>query len=127
MSLLNLASSPPNSPTTLRMTLLLQTLESGEITASVLEFPDCRVQAATREGAIAALNILLSDRLQNTDIVALELPIPVSSSPENPWKKLFGLFKDDPDFAEIVAEIRAEREVDDDSEIDPSVYLREND
>jgi hypothetical protein len=40
----------------------------------------------------------------------------------NPWALLFGLFKDDPDFAEIAAEIRAIRESDDESEVDPSVY-----
>jgi hypothetical protein len=35
---------------------------------------------------------------------------------------MFGLFKDDPDFAEIAAEIRAAWEFDDDSEVDPAVY-----
>jgi hypothetical protein len=40
----------------------------------------------------------------------------------NPWALLFGLFKDDPDFAEIAAEIRAIRESDDESEVDPSAY-----
>jgi hypothetical protein len=42
---------------------------------------------------------------------------------ESPWTKLFGLYKDDPDFAEIAAAIRAERESDDDSEVDPAVYM----
>lgn len=117
---MNLAVSPV-SPTTLKMTLLLQTLESGEIAASVLEFPDCRVEAATKAEAIAALDTLLSDRLKNTDIVSLELPIPISSDSQSPWSKLFGLFKDDSDFTEIAASIRAERDIDDDSEVDPSV------
>lgn len=119
---MNLAVSPI-SPTTLKMTLLLQTLESGEIVASVLEFPDCRVEAATKVEAIAALNTLLSERLKNTDIVSLELSIPRSSDSQSPWSKLFGLFKDDSDFTEISASIRAERDIDDDSEVDPSVYL----
>ncbi len=41
---------------------------------------------------------------------------------ESPWTKLFGLFKDDPDFAVIAAAIRAERESNDDFEGDPAVY-----
>ena len=111
------------SPTMLKITMLLQILESGEIAASVLEFPNLRVEAATKAEAIAALDTLLSDRLKNTDIVSLELSIPISSDSQSPWSKLFGLFKDDPDFTEISASIRAERDIDDDSEVDPSVYL----
>jgi predicted nucleic acid-binding protein len=122
---MSLAISPESS-TTLKMTLLLQTLESGRILASVLELPDCRVESATKEEAIATLNAMVADRLKNADIVSLELPIPFAPSSQSPWAKLFGLFKDDPDFAEIAATLRAERESDDDSEVDPSVYLRES-
>lgn len=43
---------------------------------------------------------------------------------ESPWIKYAGIFKDDPDFAEIAAAIRAERESDDETEVDPSVYMR---
>jgi hypothetical protein len=87
---------------------------------------DCRVEADTKESAISLVNVLLSERLKNTDIVAFELPLPIDSTDESPWKKLFGLFKDDADFAEIATAIRAEREVEDDSEVDPSMYLRDN-
>jgi hypothetical protein len=119
---MNLAVSPA-PPRTLKMTLLLHTLESGTIAASVLEIPDCRVEAATKAESIAALETLLADRLKDTDIISLELPIPTANA-QSPWTKLFGLFKDDPDFAEIAADIRAERDTDDDSEVDPSVYQR---
>lgn len=44
----------------------------------------------------------------------------------SPWVKYAGMFKDDPDFAEIAAAIRAEREVEDDTEVDPSVYSLES-
>jgi hypothetical protein len=39
--------------------------------------------------------------------------------------KYAGIFENGPDFAEIAAAIRAEREVDDDSEVDPVVYALE--
>jgi hypothetical protein len=87
---MNLAVSPA-SPTTLKMTLLLHTLASGTIAASVLEVPDCRVEAATKAEAIAALETLLADRLKDTDIVSLELPIPTPSVAQSPWTRLFGL------------------------------------
>ncbi|GAP96042.1 helix-turn-helix domain-containing protein [Leptolyngbya sp. NIES-2104] len=46
--------------------------------------------------------------------------VPVSQ--ESPWIEFAGVFKDDPDFAKIAAAIRAEREIEDDTEVDPSVY-----
>jgi hypothetical protein len=36
-----------------KVTLLLETLTSGQVVASIFEFPDCRVKAETREAAIA--------------------------------------------------------------------------
>jgi hypothetical protein len=55
-------------------------------------------------------------------IVNPDQNLPEAVEINNPWTLLFGLFKDDPDFAEIAAEIRAVREADDDSEVDPSLY-----
>jgi hypothetical protein len=75
-------------------------LGTGKIAASVLEFPDCRVEAETKEAAIDAVNQLLAEQFKNMDVMTLELPIAQTSSTndpesESPWKKLFGLFKDD--------------------------------
>lgn len=39
------------------------------------------------------------------------------------WMEFAGVFQDDPDFQEIMDEIRAERTSEDDSEVDPSYYL----
>ena len=38
------------------------------------------------------------------------------------WMKYAGVFKDDVDFLEIMQEIRAERDSDDESEVDPAYY-----
>lgn len=46
-------------------------------------------------------------------------------SPDDSWLQYAGMFKDDPDFAEITAAIRAEQDSDDESEVDPSVYAWE--
>ena len=40
----------------LKVTLLLETLNSGHIAASIAEFPDCCVEATNRESAIALGN-----------------------------------------------------------------------
>jgi hypothetical protein len=126
---MNLAVSPIASDM-LKMTLLLQTLDSGRIMASVLEIPDCQAEAATKEEAIAVVNKLLSERFKQIEFATIEIPVlgldlPKPVATKNPWKKIFGLFKDDPIFGEIAAELRAEREIEDDTEVDPSVYLQE--
>ncbi|WP_272819256.1 hypothetical protein [Scytonema hofmannii] len=48
--------------------------------------------------------------------------VPVQAS-EPAWIKFAGVFKDDSDFQEIMQTIRAERNSNDESEVDPSYYL----
>jgi hypothetical protein len=75
----------------------------------------------------------LEDRQLETRVTALEAELSqmkklLSNLPQietvNPnWIEYAGVFKDDVDFLEIMQEIRAERESDDESEVDPSYYL----
>lgn len=102
------------------VTLLLETLTSGQFAASILEFPYFRVEAETREAAIAQLQATFLERLQR--IEALSWNIPVSAS-EPSWMQFAGVFRGDPDFTAIMDTIRAERTSDDDSEVAPSYYL----
>ena len=108
-----------------KLNILLET-HSGRTIASVLEMPRYQVEAKTRAEAIVALKNLLTGQLSQVEVIPLEFNSDQLSLVENPWLKFAGVFKDDPDFAEIVAELRQEREADfDDSEIDPSAYLSE--
>lgn len=123
---LNLPQSDPFS--NLKVTLLLESLTSGQFTASIREFPDCRVKAETRETAIAQIQATFLERLKNMEAISWNVPIQVNalsvaSLSEPTWMKFAGVFKDDADFAAIMESIRAERLSDDDSEVDPSYYL----
>jgi predicted RNase H-like HicB family nuclease len=119
----------------LRVTLGLETRESGMISASVMEFPDCHVEAATREEAISKVQAALLDRLAHIETIPWNVPLSADPSSLNlngsshqtisPWVKFAGIFENDSDFAKIAAEIRAEREIEDDTEVDPSVYSLE--
>jgi predicted RNase H-like HicB family nuclease len=109
--------------TNLKVNILLQEKEGGGAIASFLEIPAYRVEAATREQAIEALKQLMNQHLEKSEIIPLEISVPCTESPENPWIKFAGIFKDDPDFAEIAEELRAERLSDDESKIDPSIYM----
>ena len=104
----------------LKVTLLVETIAPGQVVASIQEFLPCRVEAATRELAIAQLQATFLERLKHTEAIVWEAPLPTS---EPAWLKFAGVFQDDADFQEMMAAIRAERSSEDDSEVDPSYYL----
>lgn len=117
---INLNVPQPYPLTNLKVTLLLEPIPSGLVAASVLEFPDFRVEAETREAAIAQLQAAFLERLQHIEAVSWDVPVSASAPA---WIKFAGVFKDDPDFAAIMESIRTPRTSDDDSEVDPSYYL----
>lgn len=104
----------------MNLNVLLEKKQNGGAIASVLEIPAYRVEAETRELALAKLQELLSEHLASAEVVPLEIKLP-HEEVTNAWSSYAGIFKDDPDFAEIVRELRAERESDNDSEVDPAI------
>lgn len=106
----NLSTVTPPQSTTLTLHILLERTEEGKVIASVLEeIPNCRVEASTDEQAIENLKKIVTSYLEKIEVIPLEIEIPQTQQIENPWMKFAGVFKDDPDFAEIVEELRAER------------------
>ena len=92
--------------------ILLERTDDGFTTATVLEVPNCQTTDETKEGAVEKIQQLLQQRLAKAEIVKIPAPIqPVVT--EHPLMKFAGIFKDDPEFMEIMKEIRAERELDD--------------
>jgi hypothetical protein len=118
MVTLNVAQSQPSA--NLKVTILLENLASGHIAASVLELPDCRVEAPNREEAITQIKAAFLERLKHIETISWDVPVQPS---EPTWIKFAGVFKDDSDFQEIMQTIRAERNSNDESEVDPSYYL----
>jgi hypothetical protein len=94
---MNLARA--NSQITAPMTWHLNggSLANGQVAAWVAELPDCRVVAGSRDAAIAQLEPLVDERMKH------------------PAVKFIGVFENDPDFADILADMRAERELTDDN------------
>ena len=106
----------------MNLTLLVKTLESGQVAASVLELPGYRVEAESKELAIDRLRITLLDNLKDAETLPWQIPVSLPSLSENPWKNLFGLFKDDRYFDEVLDIIQAERDSLGDEELDPEFY-----
>jgi len=69
--MINLELSPSDSFTNLKVTLLLESLTSGQVTASIREFPDSRVQAETRETTIAPEPITRPNQLPRRSRLAM--------------------------------------------------------
>ncbi|WP_430678028.1 MULTISPECIES: type II toxin-antitoxin system HicB family antitoxin [unclassified Leptolyngbya] len=106
-------------PSQLKVTLLVERLEIGRFVASIYEFPGCRVEADTRETAIEQVQSAFLDRLKHIETIPWNVPL---ETVQPAWMKYAGIFENDPDFAEIMDSIRAERTSEDDSEVDPSYY-----
>jgi hypothetical protein len=120
INMINLEQPQSDVFSNLKVTLLIEPLTSGQIAASIREFPDCRVQAETRESAIAQIQATFLERLKNIEAISWQVPLQIS---EPAWMKFAGIFQNDLDFTAITESIRAERTTDDDSEIDSSYYL----
>jgi hypothetical protein len=93
----------------LNLHFLLRSTEAGQIVASVAEITDCQVIAATKEEAIAQLQAMVRDHMAQIEVVSFEFPLDSRAERENPWLEFIGMYEGDADFAEIAAELRAER------------------
>ncbi|QLE54221.1 type II toxin-antitoxin system HicB family antitoxin [Nostoc sp. TCL26-01] len=98
-----------NELSKLNYSVLIEEKEGG-YQATVWGLPDCQVFATTREDALHNLHEIVDRRLKNVEIVTQEIAVP---KPEHPWMKFAGMFKDDPMFDEVLADIEEyRREID---------------
>ncbi len=89
--------------------ILLESKDDGLTVATVLEVPDLQTTDETKQGAIEKIRQLLKQRLAKAEIVQIETPI-ISVSQKNNLMKFAGIFANDPDFEDIISQIKAERE-----------------
>jgi hypothetical protein len=93
--------------------VLLKHADSGRVIASIAELANCQVEAETRNEALVAIQALVGDRLSDVEVVPLEVSLKGIKG-ENPWTEFIGMFEGDTEFAEIAAQLRAERGLDTD-------------
>ncbi len=92
--------------------ILVEPTPEGQMMATVLELPMFQVVAATQQVAIELVRQRLVERLAQAKIIPLQVETP---QPVHPMLQFAGIFKDDPDFAEIMAQLQAERAQPDDA------------
>jgi predicted RNase H-like HicB family nuclease len=82
--------------------VLVENGKQGRYTATVLGWPDCTAHGVTRQEALTRVRQVLAARLTQAEIIPLEIE---QSPPKHPWLKFAGMFRDDPLFGEVLAEI----------------------
>ena len=87
--------------------ILLESRDDGFTVATVLEVPNLQTTDKTKQGAIEKIRQLLQERLAKAEIIQISLPKKMNN---NPLMKFAGIFENDPDFQEIMSEIKTERE-----------------
>jgi hypothetical protein len=105
----------------LRVTLQLEAHPSGKIAASAIEFPDCRVEATTREEAISKVQAAILERLSHVETIPWDVPIPFTDSVQI---KSVGVVENNSAFEDIMNKIQAERDAWGDEDMDVSEYTR---
>ncbi len=101
------------------------TVENGtanRYTATVIGWPNCVAEGSTREEAIGRVKQRFAERLQQVEIVPIEVEatnIPPSvSSDAQPWTRFAGIYQDNPLFDEVLDSIAAyRRELDADESV----------
>lgn len=88
------------------LTVLLERKDERQYRAIVLGLPDCKAEGNTREEALTKISTIASDRLEKAELISLDIKPP---KPEHPWMKFAGMFKDDPQFDEMLEDIQALR------------------
>jgi hypothetical protein len=96
----------------LNLHILLKTLGTEQVVASVAELSDIKVTAPTREDAIEQLQKLVQEHLEGIEVLTFPvMSAKVATERENPWMEFIGMYEGDEDFAQIAAQLRAEREL----------------
>lgn len=76
--------------------------------ATALAWPECVVEAPTREEALARIRVAIAELLAEAEIVEVDVPVPHAVIAA-PYAETFGMFRDDPTFDDFVEEVQKYR------------------
>lgn len=85
--------------------IFVQQRDNNGYRASVLGIPACVAEGATEAEAIANANAALSQWLAQGKLVSIEIVNGVPVKADDPWRKLYGKYADDPTWDEYQANI----------------------
>ena len=91
--------------------ILLKSVNPEQFVASVAELKDIQVTATTKELAIEQIQQVVTAHLEGMEVLNFPVVREVVTKRENPWTEFIGMYEGDEDFAQISADLRAEREL----------------
>ena len=103
------------------LTILIEQETEGKYQAMVLGWEECKAEGNSREEVITNISLVVGDRLQKAELISLVIQPP---KPEHPWMKFAGMFKDDPQFDEMLEDIQQLRR---DRDAEMAEYYRKMD
>ena len=80
----------------------------GRTIVIVPGLPELQVEARDRATALSQIQQRLETHLAGAEIVSLPIKLP-SIEPKNPWLEMAGVFKDDPQFEQMLEAIESYR------------------
>jgi predicted RNase H-like HicB family nuclease len=86
--------------------VLIEQEKEGSYKATVWGLPEIQAIGDTKQAALTSVQQLLTARLEKAEIVSKEIAL---QDLENPWIKFSGMYKDNPLFNDMVAEVQAYR------------------
>lgn len=94
--------------------VLLQKQAPEGYRATLMAWPGIEVKARTQEDALSKMRAAIARLMAEGEVVQLEVPEvpPIISAP---YQDTFGMFRDDPTFAEFLAAVEEYRRQDDDN------------
>jgi len=99
------------------------TVENGaanRYTATVIGWPNCVAEGPTREEAVARVKQRFAERLNQVEIVPIEMETSQHdlqmAMANHPWAKFAGMYQTNPLFDEVLASIQAYRRAIDEDE-----------
>ncbi|MEG4394788.1 type II toxin-antitoxin system HicB family antitoxin [Microcoleus sp. BROC3] len=88
------------------LTAIIEQETEGKYQAVVLGWEECKAEGNSREEVITNISRIVGDRLEKAELISLAIQ---PQKPEHPWMKFAGMFKDDPQFEQVVAFIEEDR------------------
>jgi predicted RNase H-like HicB family nuclease len=96
-------STTSNSDTSkLTYNVLVEREPDGRFSAVMLGLSECKSYGKTENEALENLQQFLQKRFENSKIVTVEINSPQT---DNPWLNVAGMYKDNPLFDEVLADI----------------------
>ncbi|MBD2437022.1 type II toxin-antitoxin system HicB family antitoxin [Nostoc sp. FACHB-110] len=99
-------TSSSNTSDKLTYDVLIENQADGQVRATLIGLPDCQGFGSTETEAIEKLSQSLQHRLEAAKIVTLEIE---TTKKNNPWLKIAGKYKDDPQFEQMLEYIQEYR------------------